>query len=59
VSYNNIKEFKEGKRNLEDIPEEFRCPPSSQGVHYYAVFPFGKGFVAICERCLKAVKINP
>jgi hypothetical protein len=57
--YKHKKELRDYKRDLEDIAEEFRCPPSSQGVHYYAVFPFEKGFVAICERCLKTIKIIP
>lgn len=49
------KEVKEKKV----IPEESKCLSSPQNVHLYNIFPFNNGFAAICNRCLKVVKINP
>jgi hypothetical protein len=47
----------EPQKNIE-VPEEFKCLISSQGVHFFNLFLHNDSLVAICSRCLKVVTIK-
>jgi len=56
-----IKKEKEKEKEEEkkvDVPEEFKCLISSQGVHFFNLFLHNDSLIAICSRCLKVVKID-
>lgn len=52
------EEKKEEKEKKVEIPEEFKCSISSQGVHFFNLFLHNDSLIAICSRCLKVVKID-
>lgn len=77
MTYIDIDEAQEGKKrkrssNAEKklamreelmmaVPEEFRCPVSNSGMHYFSIFQISdtKNCFAVCQRCLKRYELPP